>query len=172
MPRHLVCVDNCGKMGCLKRQVLIVCMLVAAGILAASAAAAPAANRCSPTPTDGFGPFGRGLPPIRAKIGTGHVLTGVVISAATCKPLAGAQVQFWQSNAKGQYTLPLSATVITDRAGRFRFEGPYPASYEGRPPHIHVRVVARGHLVLLARYEPLPGAHRGSLRFVLEPNDL
>ena len=100
------------------------------------------------------------------------MLTGVVISAATCKPLAGAQVQFWQSNAKGQYTLPLSATVITDRAGRFRFEGPYPASYEGRPPHIHVRVVARGHLVLLARYEPLPGAHRGSVRFVLEPNDL
>jgi protocatechuate 3,4-dioxygenase beta subunit len=159
-------------MGCLKPQYLIICMLAAAGVIAASAAAAPSAYRCSPTPTDGFGPFGRGAPPVRAKIGTGHVLTGVVLSAGDCQPLAGAQVQFWQSNRKGQYTLALSGTVITDRAGRFRFQGPYPAAYEGRPPHIHVRVVARDHFTLLARYEPRPGARRGSLRFVLEPDDL
>jgi protocatechuate 3,4-dioxygenase beta subunit len=146
----------------------LVCVVVAAALLAASAAAAPVAFRCTPTPTDGFGPFGRGAPPLRAKIGTGHVLTGVVVSALDCKPLRGAQVQFWQSNAKGEYTSRLSGTVITDRSGRFRFQGPYPASYEGRPPHIHLRVFAEGHLPLLTRYEP-HGARRGSLRLVLEP---
>ena len=164
--------DNCVKMGCLKHQGLLICMLAAAGLLAASAAASPAAFPCSPSPTDGFGPFGRGAPPVRAKIGAGHVLTGVVVSALDCKPLGGAQVQLWQSNAKGRYTLRTSATVLTDRAGRFRFQGPYPASYEGRPPHIHLRVIADAHLPLLTRYEPPPGARRGNLRFVLEPDAL
>ena len=145
-------------------------MFAAAGALTASAAAV--AYPCSPTPTDGFGPFGRGAPPVRAKIGTGHVLTGVIISAGNCKPIAGAEVQFWQSDAKGRYKLALSGTVITDRAGRFRYQGPYPAAYEGRPPHIHIRVVARDYLTLLSRYEPRPGAKRGSVRFVLEPDDL
>jgi protocatechuate 3,4-dioxygenase beta subunit len=159
-------------MGRLKRPGLLICMLAAVGLLAASAAASPVAFRCSPTPTDGFGPFGRGAPPVRAKIGAGHVLTGVVLSALDCKPLRGAQVQLWQSNAKGRYTPGLSATVITDRAGRFRFQGPYPASYEGRPPHIHLRVLADGHLPLLARYEPAQGARRGNLRLVLEPEAL
>ena len=101
-----------------------------------------AAQKCAPTLSDGAGPFGRGAPPRRAKIGKGHVLTGVVLSV-DCRPVAGAQVHLWQANRLGVYTRAGSATVITDRAGRFRFEGPRPVSYEGRPPHIHLRIVAR-----------------------------
>jgi hypothetical protein len=172
VPRGRHRLGGCGKMGCLRRVGLLSCLLAAAGIVAAAAAASSSAYRCSPTATDPFGPFGRGAPPVRARIGTGHVLTGVVVSAASCKPLPGAQVQLWQSNAKGLYTPRTSATVITDRAGRFRFQGPYPASYEGRPPHIHVRVVAADYLPLLTRFEPRPGARRGSVRFVLEPDAL
>ena len=56
------------------------------------------------------------------------------------------------------YTRAGSATVITDRAGRFRFEGPRPVSYEGRPPHIHLRIVARDHEVLLTRYVRAAGS--------------
>jgi protocatechuate 3,4-dioxygenase beta subunit len=133
---------------------------------------APSAGAaCNPTPSDGFGPFGRGLPPVRAKTGSGHVLTGVVLSALDCKPIAGAQVQFWQSNKKGVYVKALSATVITNKAGRFRYESPRPTSYEGLPAHIHIRVVAKGHEVLLSRY--VPGAkRRGSVRLVLVPATL
>ena len=58
-----------------------------------------------------------------------------------------------------------------ERPGRFRFEGPYPASYEGRPAHIHIRVVAKFHEMLLTRYEPR-GARRGTLRLVLRPEQL
>jgi protocatechuate 3,4-dioxygenase beta subunit len=133
----------------------------------AGTATATAASGCQATVSDGFGPFGRGLPPMRASIGKGHVLTGVVLSALDCRPIRGARVELWQSDAKGRYTRALSATVLTDRNGRFRFEGPYPASYEGRPPHIHLRVVASGHEILLSRYEPPRGARRGSVRLVL-----
>jgi protocatechuate 3,4-dioxygenase beta subunit len=126
------------------------------------------AATCTPTPNDGFGPFGRGMPPVRAKTGTGHVLTGVVISALDCKPIAGARVEFWQSNKKGIYVKALSATVFTSRAGRFRYESPRPTSYQGLPAHIHLRVVARGHEVLLSRYVP-NGARRGNVRLVLVP---
>ena len=124
---------------------------------------------CAATIPDGFGPFGRGSPPVRASIGKGHVLTGVVLSALDCKPIPGARVELWQANAKGRYVRATSATVLVDRNGRFRFEGPYPASYEGRTPHIHLRVVASGHEVLLSRYEPARGARRGTVKLVLVP---
>ena len=144
--------------------VVAVSACVVAGPVSAGTALA-----CQPTIPDAFGPFGRGFPPVRASIGKGHVLTGVVVSAIDCKPIRGARVELWQANAKGRYVRALSGTVLVDRNGRFRFEGPYPASYEGRPPHIHLRVVGRGHEVLLSRYEPARGARTGSVKLVLVP---
>jgi protocatechuate 3,4-dioxygenase beta subunit len=141
----------------------------AAAALAASAGDVSGAASCAPTAPDGFGPFGRSIPPQRAKIGNGHVLTGTVLSSVNCAPLAGAQVQLWQVSKSGRYTVAGSATVITDREGRFRFEGPYPPQYEGIPPHIHLRVVAKNHVTLLARFVPRPRERRGSIRLVLRP---
>ena len=145
--------------------------LVVALVLVAPAAQAssPAANACRPTPTDAFGPFGRGTPPFRSKIGSGHVLTGVVLSALDCHPLRRARVELWQANRSGQYTRAGSASVNTDRYGRFRFEGPFPPSYEGRPGHIHLRVFATNHEPLLTRYVPPRGSRRGTIRLVLRP---
>ena len=140
-------------------------------IVGAGGGTASAGAACAPTPADAFGPFGRGLPPIRAKTGTGHVLTGRVLSALGCAPLRRAAVQFWQANASGRYTRRLSATVLTDRNGHFRYESPRPASYEGREPHIHIRVTARHHEPLLTRYVPR-GARRGDVRLVLVPGAL
>ena len=145
--------------------------MVALAVLASGGvASAPAAPGCPPTLGDGAGPFGRGAPPRRSKIGTGHVLTGVVLSSVDCKPLAGARVHLWQANRRGEYVRAGSATVITDKAGRFRFEGPKPVSYEGRPPHIHLRVVAAEHELLFTRYVPASlRASRGTIRLVLVP---
>jgi protocatechuate 3,4-dioxygenase beta subunit len=100
------------------------------------------------------------------------VLTGVVLSALGCGPIRGAQVQLWQADRNYRYVRRLSATVITDRAGRFRYQSPLPVSAEGRPPHIHIRVVARVHEPLLTRYVRAQGARRGSVRLVLVPADL
>ena len=147
-------------------------LVAALGGAAWFAAPASAAYPCEPTPIDGFGPFGRARPPLRASIGTGHVLTGRVIAADTCKPLASVPVEFMQSNASGVYKLGGSATVLTDRAGRFRFRGPYPARYESLPPHIHIRIDIPGYKPLLSRYVVAAGERSGSVRLVLEPDQL
>ena len=97
------------------------------------------------------------------------VLTGVVLSSVDCKPLAGARIHLWQANRRGEYVRSGSATVVTDKAGRFRFEGPPPVSYEGRPPHIHLRVVAAEHELLFTRYVKRAKATRGFMRLVLVP---
>lgn len=62
--------------------------------------------------------------------------------------------------------------MIAGRNGRFRFEGPRPVSYEGRPPHIHLRVDASNHELLYARYVPASGARSGTIRLVPEPEAL
>lgn len=146
--------------------------LAVAVALAGGVSAVPAAPGCPPTIDDGAGPFGRGAPPRRAKIGTGHVLTGIVLSSVDCGPLAGARIHLWQANRRGEYVRSGSATVVTDRAGRFRFEGPRPVAYEGRPPHIHLRVAAADHELLVTRYVSRPGARRGFVRLVLVPQRL
>ena len=149
---------------------LLACAAVALTALAAGGiTSAPAAPGCPPTIDDGAGPFGRGAPPRRSKIGTGHVLNGIVLSSVDCTPLAGARVHLWQANRRGQYVRSGSATVVTDKAGRFRFEGPPPVAYEGRPAHIHLRVVAAEHELLFSRYVRRAGATRGFIRLVLVP---
>ena len=144
--------------------------LALAGLaLAAASSAAPAAG-CRPTPTDGFGPFGRGSPPLRASIGSGHVLTGLVLSARDCKPIRGARVELWQAGRNGRYTKATSATVLADAAGRFRFRGPRPGRYGAGEPHIHLRVVAPAHELLLTRYVVRGAARAGAVRLVLAPH--
>jgi protocatechuate 3,4-dioxygenase beta subunit len=154
-------------MGRLLGVVVVLAALVAAPV----SSGAPTARLadCQPTPSDSFGPFGRGMPPLRAKTGTGHVLTGVIVSAVGCKPIRGARVEFWQSNKDDVYTRRLSGTVITNGAGRFRYESPFPAAAE---PHMHIRVVAKNFQVLLTRYEPAQGERVGNVRLVLVPEDL
>jgi protocatechuate 3,4-dioxygenase beta subunit len=155
------------------RLLAYVAGLAAVGLLVAgTGVSAPAAPGCAPTLDDGAGPFGRGAPPRRAKIGTGHVLTGVVLSSVDCSPIAGARIHLWQANRRGEYLRARSATVVTNPAGRFRFEGPRPVSYSGRPPHIHMRVIASDHELLFTRYVPAPGAKRGAIRLVLLPQRL
>ena len=151
-------------------RAIALAVLVATG-LALATGPAPAAPGCRPTPSDSFGPFGRGSPPLRSAIGTGHVLTGVVLSALDCKPLARARVELWQAGRNGRYSRATSATVLTDAAGRFRFQGPPPWRYSAER-HIHLRVVAPVHEILVTRYVVREGARRGTVRLVLAPQAL
>jgi protocatechuate 3,4-dioxygenase beta subunit len=147
------------------RAVIAVLVIGAMASSAATATAAPLAQ-CAPTPNSGGGPD-RGPIALHAKIGTGHVLTGVVLSPA-CTPIPGARVSFWQSNTKGVYTTAGRGAVVTDKSGRFRFEGPMPVAYDGRPGHIHIKVQARDYETLYTEYEP-HGARTGNVRLVLVP---
>jgi protocatechuate 3,4-dioxygenase beta subunit len=145
------------------------CAVGAIAALAAVSAAAVPQARCEPTPNAGGGPD-RGTAPLRAKIGKGHVLTGVVLSPL-CRPVRGAIVSFWQSNKKGVYTPAGRGAVKTDASGRFRFEGPKPSPYEGRPAHIHIKVAADGYELLYTEYFSGTGTH-GNVRLVLTPSPL
>jgi protocatechuate 3,4-dioxygenase beta subunit len=139
----------------------------AAAALALTASGTPAA-RCQPTLSDAAGPFQQSgvNAPRRAKIGTGHVLLGRVV-APDCAPVARALVVLWQAGPNG-YRSKGRGSVLTDRAGRFRFEGPVPSSY-GRQPHIHIAVFHSEYEELLSRYVVRRGAKTGRIRLVLTP---
>ena len=126
--------------------------VAAAAALALTASGTPAA-RCMNAPR-------------RARIGTGHVLLGRVV-APDCGPVARALVVLWQAGPNG-YRPKGRGSVLTDRAGRFRFEGPVPASY-GRQPHIHIAVFHPEYEELLSRYVVRRGAKTGRIRLVLTP---
>ena len=157
----------------MKRHVAVAALALVALVCAGAGSSAPAAPGCEPTFDDGAGPFGRGAPPRRSTIGTDDDLEGIVLSSVDCRPLAGAAIHLWQANRRGEYLRAGSATVLTNAAGRFRFEGPRPVSYEGRPPHIHLRVAAKNHELLHTRYVPASRtSKRGSIRIVLLPQRL
>jgi protocatechuate 3,4-dioxygenase beta subunit len=145
---------------------LAVIVAVAAGF-ALTASGSPAA-RCQPTVSDTPGPFQQGgvNAPRRAKIGTGHVLQGQVL-APNCAPVARALVVLWQAGPNG-YRPKGRGSVLTDRAGRFRFEGPVPAAY-GRGPHIHIAVFHPAYEELLSTYVVRGNAKTGRIRLVLTP---
>lgn len=106
----------------------------------------------------------------RAKIGTGHVLHGRVLRATDCGPVASAVVFLWQAGPNGYVYRPRGrASVVTDRLGRFRFEGPVPSSSGFRPPHIHIAVIHPAYEELVTRYVVRRGAKSGRIRIVLTP---
>jgi protocatechuate 3,4-dioxygenase beta subunit len=149
----------------------LACLVTAAAVAAVFGVAAsdtPAAARCQPTRGDAAGPFQQITTVARrAKIGTGHVLFGRVVRAPDCAPVANALVVLWQAGPNG-YTPRTRGSVVTDRAGRFRFEGPVPTSY-GREPHIHIVVSHPAYRELLTRYVVRRGATTGRIRLVLAP---
>lgn len=153
-------------------QRALACVAIAAAVavgLAHTASDIQAAARCEPTLGDGAGPFQQSglVVPRRSKIGSGHVLLGRVLSAPNCAPVAGAVVVLWQAGPNG-YGPRGRGRVVTDRSGRFRFEGPVPASY-GRGPHIHIAVLHPAYDELLTRYVVRRGAKTGRIRLVLAP---
>ena len=151
----------------------LACSVTAAAAVvgfALTASGTPAASRCQPTEGDGAGPFQQSplAAPRRAKIGTGHVLEGRILRATDCKPIARALVVLWQAGPNGYGRRGLGS-VVTNRLGRFRFEGPVPASYTGRQPHIHIAVSHPAYEELLTRYVVRRGAKTGRITLVLAP---
>ena len=77
-------------------------------------------------------------------------LAGFVLTR-NCKPIAGALLDFWQADDKGQYDnsgFRLRGHQFTDADGRFRLRTVVPGAYVGRTRHIHVKVQPRGGRVL------------------------
>lgn len=134
-------------------------------------AAAPgnSEEKCKPTEPDALGPFYKPGAPVRASVGKGYVLSGVVQLSPTCRPIVGAQLEFWLAGPDGNYDDAHRATVFSDEAGAYRFESNFPPRYSFRPPHIHMRVSAPGYKTLVTQHYPREGQSRGTFDLVLEP---
>jgi protocatechuate 3,4-dioxygenase beta subunit len=104
---------------------------------------------------------------VRSRVGTGYLLRGRVLSAVTCMPVRRARIEFWLVNPKGEYDDAHRATVFARSDGRYRFESNRPVGYGPRPPHIHVRVTARGYRALVTQHYPRAGRARAVFDLVL-----
>jgi protocatechuate 3,4-dioxygenase beta subunit len=113
-----------------------------------------AASSCRPTTPDSLGPFYEPGAPVRSKVGSGYVLTGRVRAARTCRAIPKARIELWVANVDGEYDDAHRATVFAGRRGGYRFESNRPPAYGTRPPHIHLRVSARGYRTLVTQHYP------------------
>jgi protocatechuate 3,4-dioxygenase beta subunit len=122
---------------------------------------------CKPTQPDMLGPFYEPGAPVRTSVGSGYVLSGTVLAATECKPIREARIEFWLANPRGEYDDAHRATVFAGERGRYRFESNVPVSYGGRPPHIHVRVMAPGYEELVTQHYPERGQRKANFDLVL-----
>jgi protocatechuate 3,4-dioxygenase beta subunit len=127
------------------------------------------AQQCRATLRDALGPFYKPHAAAAVELcesGSGGkerlAVTGLVLGMPDCKPLAGALVEVWQADARGDYTQVaaarpddprclLRASIITDAEGRYRYTTILPGEYPGRPRHIHYRVSHKGHATLVTQ---------------------
>lgn len=91
-----------------------------------------------------------------------------IVTASDCRPIEGAQIELWHTNAKGLYSGEAAnmcnpgnaeakaadfgrGRMISDRDGRGDFLTIYPGWYPGRTVHIHVRIVVNGRELLVSQ---------------------
>jgi len=150
-------------------RLVLAAAVVSAALVAGVGAAMPRAAACKPTASDGGGPFSRtaAAAPRRSTFGHGHVLAGRVLRYPGCTPARGAFVEIWQETPQVGYVQKGRASIVTGPKGRFRFEGPMPASENGFPPHIHVHVNAAGYEDVVVTYFLRPGEKKRIVTIVL-----
>jgi protocatechuate 3,4-dioxygenase beta subunit len=122
---------------------------------------------CTPTQPDMLGPFYKPNAPERGRTGNGIIVTGAVRSAKGCAALPGARVEWWSADERGEYRDDLRATQHTDANGRFTYETVVPGRYPGRPPHLHVRITAPHHKLLVTQLYPQPNQPSITTDFIL-----
>lgn len=144
--------------------ILILILASPGGALQDAGAAA-----CPPTEADLLGPFYKPGAPVRASVGKGYVLQGVVRSAGDCGPVPGARIELWLAGPDGEYDDAYRATIITDASASYRFESFIPPRYYGRPPHIHLRVSAKGFKTLVTQHYASDGTANAVFDIVLVP---
>lgn len=130
----------------------------------ASTATARVSRSCTPTLDDGVSPSYIPDTPERNIVGSGHVLTGLVLSSVDCQPIPNARLEFWPEEAGLGHPESARATFYSDENGRYRFEC-------NLPEHIHMKISAEGYQTIgVNSYHP-EGAAEGTLDIVLAPEN-
>lgn len=142
-------------------------LLLAIALLLAAGVSVSAQSTCAPTRPDMEGPFYKPDAPLRDGTGHGMTVKGVVKSAATCQPIPGARVEWWQANPQGEYDDAHRGALVTGADGAYRFETDFPPPYSGRPSHIHVKTFAAGYRPLTTQLYPKGGQSAVAFDLVL-----
>jgi protocatechuate 3,4-dioxygenase beta subunit len=124
---------------------------------------------CTPTGEDALGPFYKPNAPVRSSVGKGYVLQGIVRSAKDCSAVPGAKIEIWLAGPDGGYDDAHRATIIAEASGAYRFESNLPRPYYGRPPHIHLRISAKGFRTLVTQHYPSDGKKIAVFDIILVP---
>ena len=121
-----------------------------------------APRSCKLTLDDGVSPSYKPNTPERSVVGSGHTLTGLVLSSVDCQPIVGAKLEFWPEEGAAGHPDSSRATFFSDSNGQYRFEC-------NPPEHIHMRISAPGYKTIgVNSYHP-NGAAEGMLDIVLVP---
>jgi protocatechuate 3,4-dioxygenase beta subunit len=165
-----------------RRTVLGAGVFAAGSLLTIDAAVAEAPLALTPQCHDGSavtlaqtaGPYFKPSSPERIELieegmaGQPIELAGFVLTR-TCKPLAGALLDFWQADDQGRYDnsgFRLRGHQFSDAEGRYRLRSIVPGIYPGRTRHIHVKVQPRDGSVLTTQlYFPGESKNRSDSLF-------
>jgi protocatechuate 3,4-dioxygenase beta subunit len=77
-------------------------------------------------------------------------------------------LEFWLAAPSGRYDDAHRASGVADDAGRYQFTSNFPPPYSGRS-HIHIRVTAPRHRVLVTQYYLKARETTGVFDLVLQP---
>ena len=140
--------------------------------IALSASYAPFlfAAECRPTPSQTIGTHYEPEKAVRqdGDLGEGFVMSGRVLSARDCKPLANVKITHWQVGEAGRYLERFYAWRMSDENGAYRFETEWPNI---RPPHVHFIVDAPGYKRLVTQWIGRAPVFEASFDLVLTPKD-
>jgi protocatechuate 3,4-dioxygenase, beta subunit len=173
---------TCPETSCSRRRMLKQVAALGIATLAVPWRTAIAQQRTMPTPDQILGPFYPVQKPLDGKTdltrlpgrkgsAQGEVIyvMGRVLNMEG-EPVAGAQLEIWQANARGRYIHPSDsnpepidanfdgyAVVVSDAEGRYRFKTVKPGAYDVgggwvRPPHIHFDVRGRSNRLVTQMY--------------------
>jgi protocatechuate 3,4-dioxygenase beta subunit len=131
--------------------VLVVLVLGVWQSLDLASAATPTS---APTRPGSLGPFYEPNAPERDSTRQGLSISGIVRSAKDCHALGGARLKWWSANARGDYNATHRATQQASSDGHSHYTTDFSGRYPGRPPHLHVRVAAPGHRMLITQAYP------------------
>jgi protocatechuate 3,4-dioxygenase beta subunit len=141
-------------------------------LTAAPACAEPAAEKvCRLTPQVTQGPYWFDPKLNRADVTEGKpgvpVRVAVTVVDGGCRPVRGARVDLWHCDAAGIYSgydgqgddhgtgakgaTFLRGAQVTDASGRVTFASIWPGWYEGRTPHMHLKVFLDARTVLTSQ---------------------
>jgi len=177
-----------GKTWIFKRRAFILGALAALAGLVRPASAA----RCSLTEPNPAGPFYLPGAPLRSRLapedfpGERLRISGRVLGADGCTPLAGAMVDVWHASSAGYYygmeaTPPLKpehyllrGRIATGADGSYAFDSILPGRYRitetlTRPRHIHYRITHPDHRELITQLYFEGDPHNGSDPLVRSP---